>query len=101
MNHPGRKGEVQAVAVATVDDLRERIRRKSKLKGRQPDDKSLAEVVSLVGPRPGTPEEVEKYEPWQRERLSIWPGLAILITVLSFNLFGDGLRDALDPYLKR
>ena len=27
------------------------------------------------------------------------PGLAILITVLSFNLIGDGLRDALDPYL--
>lgn len=27
----------------------------------------------------------------------LWPGLAIFITVLSFNLFGDGLRDALDP----
>ncbi len=26
-----------------------------------------------------------------------WPGIAIFITVLSFNLFGDGLRDALDP----
>jgi peptide/nickel transport system permease protein len=26
-----------------------------------------------------------------------WPGLALFITVLSFNLFGDGLRDALDP----
>jgi len=35
--------------------------------------------------------------PW----LSVWPGLAILITVLSFNLLGDGLRDALDPYLRR
>ena len=30
-----------------------------------------------------------------------FPGLAILITVLSFNLMGDGLRDALDPKLKR
>jgi dipeptide transport system permease protein len=30
-----------------------------------------------------------------------WPGLAILITVLAFNLMGDGLRDALDPKLKR
>ena len=29
------------------------------------------------------------------------PGLAILITVLAFNLTGDGLRDALDPKLKR
>ncbi len=29
--------------------------------------------------------------------LSIFPGLAILITTLAFNLLGDGLRDALDP----
>ena len=28
---------------------------------------------------------------------SLWPGLAILVTVVGFNLFGDGLRDALDP----
>ena len=27
----------------------------------------------------------------------LWPGLAIFITVLAFNLLGDGLRDALDP----
>jgi peptide/nickel transport system permease protein len=31
--------------------------------------------------------------PW----MAIWPGLAIFVTVLSFNLLGDGLRDALDP----
>lgn len=30
-----------------------------------------------------------------------FPGLAIMITVLGFNLLGDGLRDALDPRLKR
>jgi dipeptide transport system permease protein len=30
-----------------------------------------------------------------------FPGLAILITVLAFNLLGDGLRDALDPKMKR
>lgn len=35
--------------------------------------------------------------PW----LSIFPGMAILLTVLGFNLFGDGLRDALDPRLKQ
>ena len=32
--------------------------------------------------------------------LSLFPGLSIFITVLGFNLFGDGLRDALDPRLK-
>ncbi len=32
-------------------------------------------------------------EPW----MAVWPGLAIFLTVLSFNLVGDGLRDALDP----
>ncbi|MCZ8259034.1 MAG: ABC transporter permease [Beijerinckiaceae bacterium] len=31
--------------------------------------------------------------PW----MAIWPGLAIFVTVLSFNLLGDGLRDAFDP----
>ncbi|MFU8868226.1 ABC transporter permease [Natronococcus sp.] len=32
--------------------------------------------------------------------LSIWPGLAIMITIMGFNLFGDGLQDALDPRLE-
>ena len=31
--------------------------------------------------------------PW----MAVFPGLAIFLTVLAFNLFGDGLRDALDP----
>lgn len=38
--------------LATPDQLRERIRQKSKLKGRQADDASRAEVVSLIGARP-------------------------------------------------
>ena len=33
--------------------------------------------------------------------LVFYPGLAIMITVLGFNLMGDGLRDALDPTLNR
>jgi peptide/nickel transport system permease protein len=33
--------------------------------------------------------------------LTFFPGLAIMLTVLSFNLMGDGLRDALDPKLKQ
>lgn len=35
--------------------------------------------------------------PW----LVIYPGLAIMLTILSFNLLGDGLRDALDPQQQR
>jgi peptide/nickel transport system permease protein len=31
--------------------------------------------------------------PW----MAVWPGLAIFLLVLGLNLFGDGLRDALDP----
>ncbi|MFW5917876.1 MAG: ABC transporter permease [Haloferacaceae archaeon] len=34
--------------------------------------------------------------PW----FSVWPGLAILITVMAFNILGDGLRDTLDPRLE-
>ncbi len=33
--------------------------------------------------------------------MATFPGLAILLTVLGFNLFGDGLRDSLDPRLRR
>ena len=35
-------------------------------------------------------------EPW----IAIAPGVAILIIVLAFNFLGDGLRDAIDPYMK-
>jgi peptide/nickel transport system permease protein len=33
--------------------------------------------------------------------LSLFPGLAILITVLAYNLLGEGIRDALDPRVNR
>jgi peptide/nickel transport system permease protein len=33
--------------------------------------------------------------------LSLYPGLAILLTVLSYNLLGEGIRDALDPRLRQ
>jgi peptide/nickel transport system permease protein len=36
-------------------------------------------------------------QPW----LMLWPGLAVLLTTLSFNLLGDGLRDAFDPRSSR
>lgn len=59
-----------------------------------------------LGAQPPTPEwgtmlsDAVKFlraAPW----IVTFPGLAILVTVLAFNLMGDGLRDALDPKLKR
>ena len=44
--------DIKAVAIATVDEMRERIRKKSRLKGRQADDASLQQVRALVGMAP-------------------------------------------------
>ena len=44
---------------------------------------------NLLGDAPG----YYTIQPW----LMVWPGLAVLITTLAFNLLGDGLRDAFDP----
>ena len=38
---------------------------------------------------------------YQRWQLAVWPGLAIVLSVLGLNLMGDGLRDLLDPRLAR
>ncbi len=38
----------------------------------------LTGEMSLVGPRPPIPEEVERYEPWQRRRLAVKPGITCL-----------------------
>jgi peptide/nickel transport system permease protein len=58
-----------------------------------------------VGIQPPTPSwgwDLKANVAWIQDNawLSLAPGFAIFITVLSFNLFGDGLRDALDPRLK-
>ena len=37
----------------------------------------------------------------EHPHLILFPGLAIFVTALAINLIGDGLRDALDPKLKR
>jgi ABC-type dipeptide/oligopeptide/nickel transport system permease subunit len=52
-------------------------------------------------PEWGTMLGVERGSVFSAPHLLIFPGLAIMITVLSFNLLGDGLRDALDPRLYR
>ena len=45
----------------------------------------------------GGAEELAESAPW----VPIFPGLAITLAVFGFNLFGDGLRDMLDPRLRR
>ncbi|MES2941778.1 MAG: NADH-ubiquinone oxidoreductase-F iron-sulfur binding region domain-containing protein [Pseudomonadota bacterium] len=52
MNHPAHLPEVKAVTIATADELRARIRKKSQLKGRQADEVSVDEVRALIGLRP-------------------------------------------------
>ena len=37
---------------------------------------------------------------WNAWWVCVFPGIAIMLTILSLNLLGDGLRDALDPRLK-
>ena len=59
-----------------------------------------------LGAQPPTPEWGTMLADAREFVLRAWwvvtfPGLMILVTVLAFNLFGDGLRDALDPKLKR
>ena len=58
------------------------------------------------GAQPPTPEWGSMLASAQEFIQSAWwvvtfPGVAILVSVLAFNLMGDGLRDALDPKLKR
>ena len=54
--------------------------------GQQPPDPSWGSMLNAA-------QRFLSNAPW----LSIFPGLAIFLTVMSFNLLGDGLRDALDP----
>src|SRR5579863_4714356 len=54
--------------------------------GQQPPDPSWGSMLN-------TAKNFLSQAPW----MALWPGLAIFVLVLSLNLFGDGLRDALDP----
>lgn len=45
--------------------------------------------MSLVGPRPALPSEVDKYEPWQRRRLSMRPGITCLWQATGRNKITD------------
>ncbi len=52
-------------------------------------------------PEWGTMLGSERNQVFTAPHLVFFPGLAIMITVLAFNLLGDGLRDAIDPRLKQ
>ncbi len=59
-----------------------------------------------LGAQPPTPEwgtmlGAERNQVFTAPHLVFFPGFAIMLTVLAFNLLGDGLRDALDPRLNR
>ncbi len=54
--------------------------------GQQPPDPSWGSMLSIA-------KNFMTHAPW----MSIWPGVGIFLVVFGFNLFGDGLRDALDP----
>ncbi len=59
-----------------------------------------------LGAQPPTPEwgsmiGQERSQVFTAPHLIVFPGLALMLTVLGFNLLGDGLRDALDPRLNR
>jgi peptide/nickel transport system permease protein len=41
----------------------------------------------------------ERNQVFTAPHLVLYPGIAIMLTVLAFNLLGDGLRDAIDPRL--
>ena len=54
--------------------------------GQQPPDPSWGSMLN-------TAKNFLSQAPW----MALWPGMGIFLLVLSLNLFGDGLRDALDP----
>ncbi len=71
---------------------------------------AILDVAALsflgLGAQPPTPEwgsmlSAERNQVFTAPHLVFFPGLAIMLTVLGFNLLGDGLRDALDPRLRR
>jgi peptide/nickel transport system permease protein len=71
---------------------------------------AILEVAALsfvgLGPKPPTAEwgamiAADRNLIFSAPHLVFFPGIAITLTVLSFNLLGDGLRDALDPRLNR
>jgi len=56
---------------------------------------------SLTVPEWGSMIALERNQLFNAPHIIVFPGLAITLTVLGFNLLGDGLRDALDPRLNR
>jgi peptide/nickel transport system permease protein len=73
--HAGRRGRGHRGSVPLVPGL-----------GQQPPAPSWGSMLN-------TAKNFVENAPW----MAVWPGVSIFLLVLSFNLLGDGLRDALDP----
>jgi ABC-type dipeptide/oligopeptide/nickel transport system permease subunit len=56
-------------------------------------DPTVAEWGQMIG--------AERNQVFNSPHLILFPGLALALSVLGFNLLGDGIRDALDPRLNR
>ena len=72
-----------------------------------PSDIMYEATLSFIGlgiqpPEPSWGSMISEAQKYLRQvpTFSIFPGIAIMILVLAFNTFGDGLRDTLDPKLK-
>lgn len=73
-----------------------------------PGDIMLESTLSFLGlgvqpPTPSWGEMISAAQMYLRQHpgYSIFPGLAIMLTILAFNILGDCLRDAMDPKLKK
>jgi ABC-type antimicrobial peptide transport system permease subunit len=84
--------DIQALHVPNVEALK-----RSALRAPQAEVQSLK--VDAATPTPAWGSDLNEAKNFMETYplLTIFPGVALSLTVLGFNLFGDGLRDILDP----
>ena len=107
---PGLVNAMMAIAIVNIPTYA-RVIRSSVLSVREEEyiTAAILETAGLsflgLGAQPPDPEwgamlASERNQVFSAPHLVFFPGLAIMVTVLGFNLLGDGLRDALDPRLR-
>ena len=101
--------EIAAGGSVEADQIRALLRRYERLSWHLPGQlRAILDAAGLsflgLGAQPPTAEwgtmlGSERNQVFSAPHLVFFPGIAIMITVLGFNLLGDGMRDALDPRL--